>query len=118
MTASAQQFNTVRDRTWTESDGWAVKGVHRDFSGKTKGYVSGIEGPADFCRKTPAVFGGLPSAVRDNIEKCRSAAIAAVDVYNRPGPRFRIVLTIIAWTALFHAMFYKGMSNHGTKRRG
>ena len=47
---------------------------------------------------------GLSSVVRDNLEKCRSAAIAAVDVYNRPGPRFRtahyIVLIIIAWTAL------------------
>jgi hypothetical protein len=43
---------------------------------------------------------GLPVAVRDNLEKCRSAAIAAVDTYNRPGPRFRtahyIVLIVIA----------------------
>lgn len=53
---------------------------------------------------------GLPQVVRDNIEKCRSSAIAAVDAYNRPGPRFRtaqyIVLIIIAWTALLHAIFY------------
>lgn len=28
---------------------------------------------------------GLPVVVKDNLEKCRSAAIAAVDVYNRPG---------------------------------
>ena len=53
----------------------------------------------------------LPQAVRDNLEKCKSSAIAAVDVYNRPGPRFRtahyIVLIIISWTALFHAIFYK-----------
>ena len=54
---------------------------------------------------------GLPQTVRDNLEKCRSAAIAAVDAYNRPGPRFRtaqfVVLIIMAWTALFHAIFYR-----------
>lgn len=54
---------------------------------------------------------GLPQSVKDNIEKCRAAAIAAVDVYNRPGPRFRtahyIVLIVMAWTALFHAIFYR-----------
>jgi hypothetical protein len=54
---------------------------------------------------------GLPQAAKDNIEKCRAAAIAAVDVYNRPGPRFRtahyVVLIVIAWTALFHAVFYR-----------
>ena len=66
---------------------------------------------------------GLSSVVRDNLEKCRSAAIAAVDVYNRPGPRFRtahfIVLIIISWTALFHAMFYKrGIKPWYQKRKG
>jgi hypothetical protein len=54
---------------------------------------------------------GLPHLVRDNIEKCRWSAIAAVEAYNRPGARFRtaqfIVLIIIAWTALFHAIFYR-----------
>jgi hypothetical protein len=53
---------------------------------------------------------GMSQTVRDNIDKCRSAAIAAVDTYNRPGPHFRtahfIVLINIAWTALFHAIFY------------
>ena len=53
---------------------------------------------------------GLRQVVRHNIEKCRLAAISAVDAYNRPGPRFRtaqyVVLIIIAWTALFHAVFY------------
>ncbi len=54
---------------------------------------------------------GLPQTVRDNLEKCRSAATAAVEAYNRPGHRFRtahyLVMITIAWTALFHAMFYK-----------
>ena len=40
-----------------------------------------------------------------------TAAIAAVDAYNRPAPRFRstqyLVIITIAWTALFHATFYK-----------
>lgn len=54
---------------------------------------------------------GLPRAVRDNLEKCRAAAIAAVEVYNRPGPRFRtaqyLILITVAWTALFHAIFFR-----------
>jgi hypothetical protein len=54
---------------------------------------------------------GLAQPVRHNIEKCRSAALAAVDAYNRPGPRFRtaqyLVLIVIAWTALLHAIFYR-----------
>ena len=64
---------------------------------------------------------GLSSVVRDNLEKCRSAAIAAVDVYSRPGPRFRtahyIVLIIIAWTALLHAMLYKKGTKPWYQRR-
>lgn len=54
---------------------------------------------------------GLPQTVKDNIDKCRWSAIAAVDAYNRAGLRFRtpqfIVLITIAWTALFHAIFYR-----------
>jgi Domain of unknown function (DUF3644) len=58
---------------------------------------------------------GLPQSVKDNLEKCRSAAIAAVDAYNRPGPRFRtgqyLVMVTIAWAALFHAIFFKRRNN-------
>jgi hypothetical protein len=54
---------------------------------------------------------GLPQIVKEHIEKCRSATIAAVDSYNRPGPRFRtaqfVILINIAWTAVFHAIFYR-----------
>lgn len=54
---------------------------------------------------------GLPQSVKDCLEKCQSAAIAAVECYNRPGPRFRtaqyLILITIAWSALFHAIFYK-----------
>lgn len=49
--------------------------------------------------------------MKDNLEKCRSAALAAVESYNRPGPRFRtaqyLIMITIAWTALFHAIFYR-----------
>src|SRR4030095_15550496 len=54
---------------------------------------------------------GLPKTVKDNLEKCCSSAVAGVDADNRPRPRFRtaqyVVLIIIAWTALFHALFYR-----------
>jgi hypothetical protein len=54
---------------------------------------------------------GLPLRVKENLEKCRTAAIAAVETYNRPGPRFRtaqyLILIIIAWTAIFHAIYYQ-----------
>ena len=50
----------------------------------------------------------LPQSVRDNIEKCRAATVAAVDVYNRPGPRFRtahyIILIVLAWTGSWRIM--------------
>lgn len=49
--------------------------------------------------------------VKLNVDKCRDAALAAVEAYNRPGPRFRtahyLVMIVIAWTALLHAVFYK-----------
>jgi hypothetical protein len=52
----------------------------------------------------------LSQIVKDNLEKCRSATIAAVEAYNRPGPRFRtaqyLIMIIIAWNALFHAIIY------------
>ena len=54
---------------------------------------------------------GLPKTAKDNVAKCRAAALAAVEAYNKPGPRFRtahyLVMISIAWTALFHAIFYK-----------
>ena len=54
---------------------------------------------------------GLPQNVRDNLEKARSSAIAAVTTYNTPGLSFRIplflVLIVISWTAFFHALFFK-----------
>lgn len=46
-----------------------------------------------------------------NLRKAREAALLAVETYNRPGTAFRsagyVVLMVIAWTALFHAIFGK-----------
>jgi hypothetical protein len=50
-------------------------------------------------------------AVRAHLDKARESALLAVETYNRPGTKFRsggyIVLMCIAWTALFHAIFFK-----------
>lgn len=65
---------------------------------------------------------GLPVIVKDNLEKCRSAAIAAVDVYNRPSPRFRtahyIILIVVAWTGLLHAIFYRKRIKPWYRKKG
>lgn len=53
----------------------------------------------------------LRQIVTEHLEKCRSSAIAAVDAYNRAGSRFRtpqfVILIIVSWTALLHAIFYQ-----------
>ena len=46
-----------------------------------------------------------------HLEKARDSALLAVEIYNRPGTSFRsggfIVMMCIAWTSLFHAIFFK-----------
>lgn len=53
----------------------------------------------------------LPVEVVANVRKAREAAVLAVEIYNRPATSFRsagfIVLMIVAWTALFHALFLR-----------
>ena len=53
----------------------------------------------------------IAQVVRQHLEKARSSALAAVENYNKPGVAFRTrtytVLMVIAWTALFHAVFYR-----------
>jgi hypothetical protein len=53
----------------------------------------------------------VASEVAVHVGKARDSALLAVETYNRPGTRFRsggyIVLMCIAWTALFHAIFFK-----------
>ena len=54
---------------------------------------------------------GLSRLVRNHLDKARAAALAAVEAYNKPGSHFRtahyIVMMTMAWTALFHALFFK-----------
>lgn len=54
---------------------------------------------------------GLPFEVKALLSKARESAILAVETYNRPSASFRsgayIVLMIIAWTSLCHAMFIR-----------
>lgn len=57
-----------------------------------------------------------------NLHKAREAALLAVETYNRPWTAFRsagyIVLMIVAWTALFHAIFFKKRTKPYYRRRG
>ena len=54
---------------------------------------------------------GLPYDVKALIEKARETALLAVETYNRPTATFRsgayVVLMIIAWASLFHALFLR-----------
>lgn len=54
---------------------------------------------------------GLPKNIKENLEKCKDSAVAAVTLYNSPALVFKtpsfIVLIILSWTAFFHAFFYK-----------
>jgi hypothetical protein len=54
---------------------------------------------------------GLPYEVKTLIQKARESAQLAVETYNRPTAQFRsgayVVLMIIAWTALYHAIFIR-----------
>ena len=53
----------------------------------------------------------LANEIRIHLEKARDSAFLGVETYNRPRTSFRsggyIVLMCIAWTALFHAIFFK-----------
>lgn len=54
---------------------------------------------------------GLPKAVKKSLEKAKDSALLAVETYNKPAIRFKssgyIVLMTIAWTSLFHAIFFR-----------
>lgn len=54
---------------------------------------------------------GLPYEVKTLLGKARDSAMLAVETYNRPSATFRsgayIVLMVIAWTALFQAIFIR-----------
>ena len=53
----------------------------------------------------------LPRVVKDCLQKARDSALLAVEVYNKPAITFKsaayITLMTIAWTSLFHAIFFR-----------
>lgn len=53
---------------------------------------------------------GLPYNVKQCLEKSRDSSMLAVEMYNKPAIKFKsggyIVLMVIAWTSLFHAIFF------------
>lgn len=54
---------------------------------------------------------GLPNKVKLSLCKARDSALLAVETYNKPAIKFKsggyVVLMIIAWTSLFHAIFFR-----------
>lgn len=56
-------------------------------------------------------MGRLSGASKDALIKARDSALLAVEVYNKPAISFKsgayITLMVIAWTALFHAVFFR-----------
>ena len=56
----------------------------------------------------PARYGRV---VKSCLQKARESALQAVEVYNKPATPFKsgsyVVLMVIAWTSLFHAVFFK-----------
>ena len=52
----------------------------------------------------------LPLTVKSCLDKARDSALLAVETYNKPAVKFKsggyIVLMSIAWTSLFHAIFF------------
>jgi len=57
----------------------------------------------------------LPQKVKDCLDKARDSALLAVEIYNKPAVKFKsggfIVLMCVAWTSLFHAIFFKQKRN-------
>lgn len=53
----------------------------------------------------------LGKTIRPHLDKARDSALLAVEIYNKPAISFKsagyITLMVIAWTALFHAIFFK-----------
>lgn len=58
----------------------------------------------------------LPPNVEGLVLKARESALLALDIYTKPATVFKsqgyIVMMIIAWTALFHAIFEKQTKNY------
>ena len=50
-------------------------------------------------------------AIKPYVDKAKDSALLAVEIYNKPAVKFKssayITLMVIAWTALFHAIFLR-----------
>ena len=59
---------------------------------------------------------------KEQLRKACESALLAVEIYNKPSIKFKsggyVVLMVIAWTALFHAIFYKKRVKPFHKRKG
>lgn len=64
----------------------------------------------------------LPRKVKGALEKARDSALLAVEVYNKPAVKFKsgcyITLMVIAWTSLFHAIFFRKKRKPFCKEHG
>ncbi|CAN5462169.1 hypothetical protein BH20ACI3_BH20ACI3_34930 [soil metagenome] len=64
---------------------------------------------------------GLPRPVKASLEKAGDSALLAVEVYNKPAVKFKsagyITLMVIAWTSLFHAIFFRRKQKPFTKNQ-
>lgn len=65
---------------------------------------------------------GLPNSVKQCLEKSRDSALLAIETYNKPAIKFRsggyVVLMVIAWTSLFHAIFYRNKIKPYRRKKG
>lgn len=65
---------------------------------------------------------GLPRQVKSCVEKARESALLAVEVYNKPAVTFRtggyVSLMVIAWTSLFHAVFFRDGNKPYFRKKG
>src|ERR1017187_7434206 len=66
----------------------------------------------------------MRKSVKAALEKARDSALLAVEIYNKPAVKFKsggfITLMVIAWTSLFHAIFFKRIKKpfyRGKQRR-
>ncbi len=54
---------------------------------------------------------GLPKKVKSSLQKAQDSALLAVEMYNKPSIKFKtggyVVMMIISWTSLFHAIFFR-----------
>lgn len=87
-----------------DAEGWKVEGLTELTETQYLNYMSQVAE-----RQERAFEEELPPKVESLLRKATEAATLALDVYNRPATKFRTegfsMLMVVAWTALFHAIF-------------